>query len=49
MEGYYVSSPFGYKGHLGCDLGRIGDSNSGFGDPIFSIADGYVLAAENIF
>ena len=47
-KAYYNAQKFGSHGHLGDDWNGIGGGNSDLGDPIFSIANGYVSFAKNI-
>ena len=47
-KGYYNALKFTKNGHLGDDWNGIGGGNSDLGDPIYSIANGYVSFAENI-
>lgn len=42
----YNAQPFTENRHLGDDLNGIGGENSDLGDPIFSVADGQVIFAE---
>jgi murein DD-endopeptidase MepM/ murein hydrolase activator NlpD len=42
----YNAQPFTENRHLGDDLNGIGGENSDLGDPIFAVADGEVILAE---
>lgn len=47
-KGYYNAQKFGENYHLGDDWNGVGGGNTDLGDNIYSIADGYVVFAENI-
>ena len=42
----YNAQPFTENRHLGDDLNGIGGENSDFGDPIYAVADGRVILAQ---
>lgn len=46
-HGYYNAQGFGKNKHLGEDWNGAGGGNTDLGDPIYSIADGYVKNAKN--
>ena len=46
-KGYYNAQPFGKNDHLGEDWNGRKGGNSDLGDPIYSIADGIVVFAED--
>ena len=47
-KGYYNAQKFTENNHLGDDWNGVGGGNSDLGDSIYSIANGYVVFAENI-
>lgn len=47
-EGYYNAQPFGKNNHLGEDFNANTGGNSDLGDPIYSVAAGKVVFAEDI-
>jgi murein DD-endopeptidase MepM/ murein hydrolase activator NlpD len=48
-KGYYIAQNFGDNNHLGEDWNGNGGGNTDLGDPIYSIANGYVCFSENIY
>ena len=46
--GYYNVQEFAENDHLGEDWNGVRGGNTDLGDPIYSIANGYVSFAENI-
>ncbi|MGJ8734812.1 MAG: M23 family metallopeptidase [Cellulophaga sp.] len=47
-KGYYNAQVFGENNHLGDDWNAVTGGNTDLGDPIYSIANGYVNFAEDI-
>jgi len=47
-KGYYNAQKFGVNLHLGEDWNAVTGGNSDLGDPIFSIANGFVDFAEDV-
>jgi len=47
-KGYYNAQKFGRNSHLGDDWNAVTGGNTDLGDPIYSIANGYVNFAEDI-
>jgi len=47
-KGYYNAQKFGKNDHLGDDWNGINGGNSDLGDPIYTIANGYVNFTKNI-
>jgi len=47
-KGYYNAQKFGDNAHLGDDWNAVTGGNSDLGDPIYSIANGYVSFADDI-
>ncbi|BDS14852.1 M23 family metallopeptidase [Aureispira anguillae] len=47
-KGYYNAQPFQVNNHLGDDWNAVTGGNSDLGDPIYVIANGYVVFAEDI-
>jgi murein DD-endopeptidase MepM/ murein hydrolase activator NlpD len=47
-DGYYDAQPFGQNDHLGNDWNGNGGGDSDHGDPVFSVASGWVVFAEDL-
>lgn len=47
-EGYYMSRGFRANYHMGEDWNGLGGGNSDLGDPVYSIAHGYVVMARDV-
>ncbi|MFT5821920.1 MAG: murein DD-endopeptidase MepM/ murein hydrolase activator NlpD [Crocinitomix sp.] len=47
-EGYYNAQRFGENNHLGDDWNGNGGGDTDFGDTIYSVANGYIVSAENL-
>jgi murein DD-endopeptidase MepM/ murein hydrolase activator NlpD len=47
-NGYYSAQPFGENNHLGEDLNAKTGGNTDLGDPVYSVANGYVKFAEDV-
>lgn len=47
-EGYYNAQPFLKNDHLGDDWNAVTGGDSDLGDPIYAIANGYVVFAKDI-
>lgn len=47
-KGYYNAQKFTVNNHLGDDWNGVKGGNSDLGDPIYSIANGYVVFAKNM-
>ncbi len=47
-KGYYNAQKFGANLHLGDDWNAVTGGNTDLGDPIYSIANGYVSVAEDM-
>ena len=47
-RGYYRAQKFGEVLHLGEDWNGVGGGNSDYGDPVYAIANGTVVSAEDI-
>ena len=45
---YYKARNFGDKKHLGEDWNHVNGGNSDYGDPVYSIANGVIVFAENV-
>jgi murein DD-endopeptidase MepM/ murein hydrolase activator NlpD len=46
-RGYYNAQPFGKNTHLGDDWNGLGGGDSDLGDPIYTVAHGKVIYAED--
>jgi hypothetical protein len=47
-KGYYNAQPFMKNDHLGDDWNAVTGGNSDLGDPIYSVANGYVVLAKDV-
>jgi murein DD-endopeptidase MepM/ murein hydrolase activator NlpD len=47
-KGYYDAQPFMRNTHLGCDWNGVKGGNTDLGDPVYSIANGYVTYADDV-
>lgn len=47
-KGYYNAQKFGENHHLGDDWNGVRGGNTDLGDPVYTVANGYVSFAENI-
>jgi len=47
-DGYYNAQPFGENNHLGDDFNALTGGDTDLGDPVYTVANGYVRFAQDV-